>query len=164
MIPNLQRFPDEANFPQVADRLAEVEVGIRKREPRGHLTIFIEATGLGSPLIELVRSRLKSRVRPVYFTHGDRRTDHYTHIDLGKALLVSRLQVLLQTGRVHLPKTPQTTVLAEELAAFEVDVKPDANDRYGAFPVGTQDDLVTALGLAVQVDSVSRAGVMKHHR
>jgi hypothetical protein len=29
-------------------------------------------------------------------------------------------------------------------------VSEDANDRYGAFKVGSHDDLVTALGLAVQ--------------
>ena len=32
-----------------------------------------------------------------------------------------------------------------------------ANDRYGAFKVGTHDDLVTALGLAVQLDREPRA-------
>jgi hypothetical protein len=31
-------------------------------------------------------------------------------------------------------------------------VSEDANDRYGAFRVGSHDDLVTALGLAVQTD------------
>lgn len=35
----------------------------------------------------------------------------------------------------------------------------DANDRYGAFAVGTHDDLVTALGLAVQTD-VPHPGVV----
>jgi hypothetical protein len=35
---------------------------------------------------------------------------------------------------------------------FEIRVDEKANDRYGAFRVGTHDDLVTALGLAVQVD------------
>lgn len=31
-------------------------------------------------------------------------------------------------------------------------VSENANDTYGAFKVGTHDDLVTALGLAVQLD------------
>lgn len=42
--------------------------------------------------------------------------------------------------------------LAAELRAYELRVDDNANDRYGAFRVGTHDDLVTALGLAVQVD------------
>lgn len=35
---------------------------------------------------------------------------------------------------------------------YEVRGKSNANDRYGLFAVGTQDDLVMALGLAVQTD------------
>jgi hypothetical protein len=36
--------------------------------------------------------------------------------------------------------------------AGEIRVEERANDTYGAFKVGTHDDLVTALGLAVQGD------------
>ncbi len=39
---------------------------------------------------------------------------------------------------------------------YEIRVSEDANGRYGAFRVGSHDDLVTALGLAVLVDP--RAG------
>ena len=66
------------------------------------------------------------------------------------AYLVARLQALLQTGRIHLPGTAEAEVLAQELIDYEIRVDPDANDRYGAFKVGTHDDLATALGLAVQ--------------
>ncbi len=47
-------------------------------------------------------------------------------------------------------KTAEAEILAQELLEFSIEMPPDANDRYGAFRVGTQDDLVTALGLAVQ--------------
>lgn len=58
--------------------------------------------------------------------------------------------MLLQTHQLHLPRSPEADTLAEELMEYEVQVAPDANDRYGAFPVGTRDELVTALGLAAQ--------------
>jgi hypothetical protein len=35
---------------------------------------------------------------------------------------------------------------------YEIRVSEDANERYGAFKVGSHDDLITALGLAVQQD------------
>jgi len=90
-------------------------------------------------------------VYAVYFNHGDRRLEvSRNEIRLGKAWLVSRLQALLQTGRLHLPRTPEAEALAVELLDYEIRVDSDANDRYGAFKVGTHDDLVTALGLAVQ--------------
>ena len=97
-------------------------------------------------------------VVPVFFTYGDRRTETVyglrTEVLLGKAYLVSRLQTLLQTGRLHLPRTAQSETLARALREYEIQVAEDANDRYGAFRVGTKDDLVTALGLAVQQDPV----------
>jgi len=73
-------------------------------------------------------------------------------VSLGKTWLVSRLQVLLQTGRILLPKTAEAEALAKELMDYEIRVTEQANDTYGAFKVGTHDDLVTALGLATQVD------------
>ena len=42
--------------------------------------------------------------------------------------------------------------MSGELLNYELRVDEDANDKYGAFRVGTHDDLVAALGLAVQVD------------
>jgi hypothetical protein len=70
-------------------------------------------------------------------------------IRISKAWLVSRLQALSQTRRLHLPKTPGAEVLAKELLDYEIRVDQDANDTYGAFKVGTHDEVVTALGLAV---------------
>ena len=97
-----------------------------------------------------------SLVAPVFFTHGDRRVETGQgwdlEVQLGKCHLVCRLQTLLQTARLHLPRTPEAETLARELLEYEIRVESDANERYGAFPVGTQDDLVTALGLAVQCD------------
>jgi len=65
---------------------------------------------------------------------------------------VSRLQALLQSGRLHLPRTAEAEALAAELLDYEIRVDEHANDKYGAFKVGSHDDLVTALGLAVQVE------------
>ncbi|HVT59766.1 MAG TPA: hypothetical protein VHR45_15365 [Thermoanaerobaculia bacterium] len=87
----------------------------------------------------------------MYFNHDDRRLEvSRNEIRLGKAWLVSRLLALLQTDRLHLPRTPEAEALVEELLDYEIGVDANANDRYGAFKVGTHDDLVTALGLAAQ--------------
>jgi hypothetical protein len=88
----------------------------------------------------------------VYFTHGDRRKVERGEIKLGKAWLVSRMQALLQSGLLHLPRTAEAEALGKELLDYEIRVTEDANDRYGAFRVGSHDDLVTALGLATQED------------
>ncbi len=116
--------------------------------------VYFDATGLGEPVLTLFESKIRdTSVVAVYFTHGDRRTKvDSSNISLGKAYLVARLQTLLQTGYLHLPKTAEAGTLAEELLGFEIRVDENANERQGAFRVGIHDDLVTALGLAVQID------------
>lgn len=73
---------------------------------------------------------------------------------------MTRLLALLQTNPVHLPRTREAHILARVLQDYEIRVDENANDRYGAFRVGTHDDLVTALGLAVQVDDFRLGGAL----
>lgn len=83
--------------------------------------------------------------------------------------LVSRLKTLFQTGRVGVPPNhPEAPAMIDELQAYEIKVDQNANDRYGAFRVGTHHDLVTALGLATQDEAIigeleSQCG-MRHWR
>jgi hypothetical protein len=149
LIRHLERLPLGTPYPEVANRLAEVVSGVRKRA-QSTPTVYVDATGVGQPVVDEMAAR-GLWVVAVYFTHGDRRTEEgYGTVRLGKAWLVSRLQTLLQGGRIHLPNTQETQRLARELLDYEIRVSEDANDKYGAFKVGTHDDLVTALGLAVQ--------------
>lgn len=151
----LERLPLGTPYPGVATRLKEVVDGTRRR--KGVVwTLYVDATGVGQPVVDgLVAAGLGIPVIGVYFTYGDRRIEQDgppRHVSLGKAWLVSRLQVLLQTGRILLPKTAEATALAKELLDYEIHVTENANVETGAFKVGTHDDLVTALGLATQVD------------
>ncbi len=145
----LQRLPLGAEYPAITARLGEVVGNVRKRGvPVGG--VYVDATGVGQPVVDQLKGA-GLRITPTYFTHGDRRKENEDgSITLGKAYLVSRLKVLMQTDRVHLPETDEMEAMQRELAVYEIRVDEQANDRYGAFKVGTHDDLVTALGLAVQ--------------
>jgi hypothetical protein len=152
LIRHLERLPLRTPYPEIAGRLRGLcdRVG---RQAAGRPTVYVDATGVGLPVVDILKGAVtEATVVPVFFTHGDRRAEKDGEVGLGKAFLVSRLQALLQTGRLHLPKTAQARALAEELETYEIRISEDANDRYGAFKVGTHDDLVTALGLATQVD------------
>ena len=152
----LDRLPMGTSYPDVARRVTEVAERVEERTGTP-VELFVNATGLGTPVVELLgESRSVCWTWAVYFTHGDRRTEDTTGgervVTLGKAYLVTRLQTLLQLGRLHLPRTAEAQRLADELREYEVRVDADANDRYGAFRVGTQDELVNALGMAVQTE------------
>ncbi len=149
-IRHLERLPLGTPYPQVAERISAVVQGLCTRGviPRA---LYVDATGVGQPVVDLLKP-VGMRVTAVYCTHGDRRivSEDRRSVSLGKAWLVSRLQALLQTGRILLPETEEARQLARELKDYEIRVDADANEKYGAFKVGTHDDLVTALGLAVQ--------------
>jgi hypothetical protein len=52
-------------------------------------------------------------------------------VSLGKAWLVSRLQVLLQTWRLRLPRPAEAEALAQELLDYAIRVDENANEKCG---------------------------------
>jgi len=161
---HIARLPLGTPYPKVAEHVAGVVAALVGRGIARPL-LLVDATGVGTPVVDLLREALgRERARDllaVTFTHGDRFTlDRATRsASLGKAYLVSRLQALLQTNRLKLPETEEARALARELQDYEIRVDTDANDKYGAFKVGTHDDLVTALGLACVYDPPAPATV-----
>lgn len=159
IVRHLESLPLMTPYPDVAARVESIVTRLQSPRPRPWykpdaddellLTLYVDATGVGQPIVDLLAG---AGVRPmaVYFTHGEKRTVENKEVKLGKAWLVSRLQALLQTRRLHLPDTPVARQLAKELQDYEIKIDQNANDTYGAFKVGTHDDLVTALGLTVQ--------------
>ena len=168
---HLERLALGTPFRDAAERTSKVVAGVvarmrtseaRERLERGAIMMNMDATGVGAPIVEMLKERVDSKactIRAIYFTHGDRLTRREDGLSLGKAYLVSRMQALIQSGRIELPRTREAEELAEELLDYEIRVDEDANDKYGAFKVGTHDDLVTALGLAVLKDPRERRRV-----
>ena len=154
-----------AEIKRTIGNLWDFERGLRQRgellpyDPQLPWDIWADATGVGRPVMDMLSEALdadpktqRASLHPVVFTHGDRflRGGYEGTGDvLGKAYLVSRLQVLLQHERLKLPPGhPEAQTMARELKDYEIRVDENANDKYGAFKVGTHDDLVTAVGLA----------------
>jgi hypothetical protein len=131
----------------VVERVAAVYHAVAKRE-KAYPVLSLDSTGVGAPVADLLVDHDTS-VTAVYFVVGEHLSVGDGERRLGKAYMVSRLQSLLQTERLHLPDTSEARHLARELLDFEIRVDEHANDLYGAFKVGSHDDLVTALGLAV---------------
>jgi len=165
----LERLPLGTSYPKIGERLVEIATNARQRARQEYVNergqaprddwsygfnVYIDATGVGRPVVDIL-AESGLNVIPVFFTHGDRRTEDRDQITLGKAWLVSRLKTLFQTGRVRLPPNhPEAPAMIDELQNYEIKVDQNANDRYGAFRVGKHDDLVTALGLATQDEEI----------
>ena len=150
----LGRLPLGTPYPAVYAAIVAVVDALAARQIL-HPQVLVDATG-AAPAVDGLRAALRGKACTVVaatFTHGDRLISDahgLNTVSVGKAYLVNRLQVLLGTDRLALPPSkPEAAVLARELQDYEIRVDEDANDKYGAFKVGTHDDLVTALGLAV---------------
>lgn len=153
----VERLPLGTSYPVVADRITVIVRGLEQRsqalERRGtnfSIEVVIDATGIGLAIGDLLRERGIFPVS-VFFTGGDKRSDRHDEVSVGKGWMVGRLQVLLQSGRLHLPTTPEARVLADELVNYEITVNDHANASFNARQ-GKHDDLVIALGLAVGME------------
>lgn len=161
----IERLPLGTSYPKAADRIAEVvrnlsSAAIRNIEPRLQQAygstipgksvhqVLIDATGVGTPVVDLLEERRVEPLTAVYLTGGEKATREHGELRLAKSLLVSRLQVLLQERRIHLPNTQQARDLTEELLNYDIRITETANLQMGVFKTGKHDDLATALGLA----------------
>jgi hypothetical protein len=175
IIPYLSRITVGTPYPDIARRAAEIIRGVERRmlweianthqipvylpevaeKARDSIWVLVDATGVGQPVVDLLRELVPGvKMCAVVFTHGEHCSVTWRAAEgtMGKGFLVSRLQILIQAGRVHLPRGEEAEVLIEELRDYEMSISDKGVDTYGAFKVGSHDDLVTALGLATLLD------------
>ncbi len=153
LVRHLERLPLGTPYPEVAQRIDAVVSAVQSRSGAPP-TVLVDGTGVGQPVVDLLQAQRawgRSLVA-VTFTAGRKwklRRGVPLRLSLGKESLASRLQALLQGGRIHLPGTREGKALAAELMGYEIRVDEGGHARFGAFRSGTHDDLVTALGLVV---------------
>src|SRR5262249_7952804 len=125
-VQHMERLDLGTSYVLVAARIAalvgslwEWERGLRESgkleptEPQTSWDIWADATGVGRPVMDMLREALeadpktrRALLHPVVFTHGDRFTRggfEKAGDVLGKAYLVSRLQVLFQQDLLWIP-------------------------------------------------------------
>lgn len=149
----LERQALGTSYPAVAERLAGIVGKLERDLGDAQLALVMDATGVGLPVVEMVRDALQGSrctVTGAVLTGSERMEGSVGRRDLrlGKVHLVSTLQALLQQGLIGLPSTAEARQLAQELLDFELRVNDNANLISGAFRTGTHDDLVVALGLS----------------
>lgn len=174
-VPFLTRLELGTPYPKITDRAVRIIRGVEHKllyefaermlmpafapeldkMVKQEVWVLVDSTGVGAPVVDMLRDALPdTKVCGVIFTHGEHNTVRWRSSEgtMGKSYLVSRLQVLIQTGRIHLPQVEESKVLLDELRNYEVNITEKGVDTYGAFKVGSHDDLVTALGLATLLD------------
>ncbi len=153
-----QRFPLGTSYPDVARRVNVMVKRLHDRDSRGDYHLLGDSTGVGNSVLDLLRESIipQCHVTAVTLTggaKGDPDVLWKREASIAKAYMVSRLQALLQSGRITAPMDPDMAAMAAELKTFELRAKADTGHlQSGAFSVGAHDDLVCSLGMAVLCD------------
>ncbi len=143
----LERIPLGTPYPEVVDRVAQVSHAM---ETRGRTHVAVDATGVGRPVVDLLkRARPSGKLMPVVVTGGERQTREDDVYKAPKRDLIVGMQVLFQEGGLRIARQlPFGETLVRELEAMEVRVSAGGREQYAAWRSGTHDDLVFAVALA----------------
>ena len=160
---HLERFPLGCPYPRMVDAVMEMT---RRPELADGYDLVVDATGVGRPVVDLLRDALGSerrRLHPVTITGGGSAGAGVFGATVPKRDLVMALKVLLESERLRFAAgLPDTAVLIRETLAFRVKITASANDTYGAWREGEHDDLVLSVALAAwYAERMARRGVAR---
>lgn len=131
-----ERIPLKTSYPEIVNT---VERKLRSTNFPGPITLAVDATGVGVPVVDLLRrAHLKCQLMPIVITGGQTVTHPGSFTGVPRRDLITNLQVLFEKGRLRIAQNlPMIDDLAKELA--------------GLRPNGTtepHDDLAFSLALA----------------
>lgn len=147
----LKRWPLHTPYLKVAEEVT----ALGKCGPLERAILVVDATGVGRPVVEMLRAcEHSARILPVMITGGRSASMVRGYAHVPKAMLIRALYAAIGSRRLEFAAgLREAAALVGELLNFRVEVTRARNERFGAAS-GGHDDLVLALALAVW-----RAGV-----
>ncbi len=152
---HLERPPLGTRYTEIVDRIVELV-----KHLGGHPILAVDATGVGLPVIDMLRKRLREELKgtdtyvdqaTVTITGGDSVTKSPDGgLRVPKRDLISATLVLLQNGQLKIAEgLALRETLVKELLNFRVKINiSTAHDSYEAWREGDHDDLVLSVALA----------------
>jgi hypothetical protein len=119
-------------------------------ELRGRCSVVVDATGLGGPVVDMLRGAgLGCEVAAVTITGGEKESQSGWQWNVPKQDLIAGVQVLLERGELRIAEgLRETGALVQELVDVRMSARGAGRVRLGADGYGEHDDLVIALALA----------------
>jgi len=142
----LERLALGTYHPTVVERVRQV---VRQRPLMSRCTLVMDATGVGAPVLDLMRvAGLGCGIVPVNLTGGERESQSGGIWDVPKQALISGLLLMLEKKELALSmRVAAALVLDKELAGMEARVSRSGHFTFGARE-GEHDDVVMAAALA----------------
>ena len=149
----LERLKLGTPYPDVARHVTEL---LATPELAKKTQCIVDATGVGRPVVDMLREAKVKPLVAVTITGGDAVTKVETgryfepEFRVPKRDLVSTLQVLLQNDRLKIAEgLPLAQILVREMQNFRMKISlATGHDSYEAWREGDHDDLVLAVAMA----------------
>jgi hypothetical protein len=145
---HLERVRLGTPYPGVVERVREIT---RHRELAGNCALAVDATGVGAPVVDMLRAaRLGCDIAAVTITGGDRQHQNGSmRVSVPKRDLMAVVQVLLENDELKVARgLRELGALLRELTDVRSSAGIGGRVRLGADGCGEHDDLVIALALA----------------
>jgi phage FluMu gp28-like protein len=142
-----ERVPLGTAYTQVAEHIKGM---VWHQNLRGQCVVVVDATGVGAPVVDMLRSgQLGCEVIAVNITGGERETQFGSVWNVPKRDLMAGVQVLLEKQELRIARgMVETGSLIRELTNVRMTAASSGRVRMGADGCGQHDDLVIALALA----------------
>ena len=145
---HVERLALGTPYPAVVARMRAI---VQSDALRGDCSLTVDATGVGVPVVEMLRAgRLGCEICAVTMTGGER--EHSigsAWVSVPKRDLIAGVQVLLERGELRIARDLRgARMLLRELMDVQARAKGNGGTRVGADGHGEHDDLVIALALA----------------
>jgi hypothetical protein len=144
---HLERVAIGTPYTEQVQRVRKV---VRSGDLAGQCRLVADATGVGGPVIEMLReAELGCTLYPVMITGGHSPSSDGSYWCVPKRDLIVGVQVALQRGALQIPRSLDASgTLMDEMSSMQVRVSPYANEQFGCWREGEHDDLVLAVALA----------------
>lgn len=120
----------------------------------GKPVIAWDQTGVGRPVVEQAKERIRGVQHIGITITGGAAPSFKGGWKIPKRVLITNLQILLQTGTLkyaHDIPNVELDALVDELKEYHVEITAKAHETYGPWREGDHDDLVLALAIAAYV-------------
>jgi phage FluMu gp28-like protein len=142
-----ERMPLGTPYPEVVERVRRM---VGHELLRGRCALAVDATGVGSPVVDMLRSGgLGCGLSAVNITGGEKETHAGNVWNVPKRDLMTGLQVLLEKRELRIARRlEEAGALIRELTDMRMTAGAGGRLRMGADGSGEHDDLAIALALA----------------
>lgn len=143
----LERMELGTPYTQIVAHLKSI---IMDEELRGRVTVVADATGVGLPVIQMMRESAISPLIAISVHGGNSINEKQGGYSVPKRDLVSSLLVVVQSRRLRVAGgIAHRQQLVHEMQSFKMKQTAHNNDTYEALMEKDHDDLVNALAYAV---------------